>query len=139
MGLYLNPPNGGFAQALRSEIYVDKSGLISYANSVILTEQKYICVSRPRKFGKTMTAALLNAYYNRGCNSENMFENLEIAGSPSYREYLNKYDVIYLNIQDFLSQSGSVKKMIKDINEGISDDIVGVRRYIVPAQEEPSR
>jgi len=134
MGLYLNPPNGNFAQALRSKIYVDKSGLISYTNSVFMTEQKYICVSRPRRFGKTMSAVLLNAYYSRGCDSESMFENLKVFDNPSYKEYLNKYDVIYLNMQDFISQSKSVKKMINDINKGISNDIVGVypelKRYV---------
>lgn len=63
MGIYLNPGNIDFQQALNSKIYVDKSMLIEYANSVIYTEQKFICVSRPRRFGKSMAANMLTAYY----------------------------------------------------------------------------
>lgn len=63
MGIYLNPGNIDFQQALNSKIYVDKSMLIEYENSVIYTEQKFICVSRPRRFGKSMAANMLTAYY----------------------------------------------------------------------------
>ena len=64
MGIYLNPNNDRFRQALNSEIYVDKSGLISVTNKKISTEQKYICVSRPRRFGKSMNLGMLAAYYD---------------------------------------------------------------------------
>ena len=73
-----------------------------------------------------MAASMLSAYYDRFCNSETMFENLKISKDPSFKEHLNKYDVIYLNMQKFLSQAKSVSKMIDDINLGIADDIVGV-------------
>ena len=69
MGIYLNPSNDLFAEAIRSKIYIDKTGLLSYVNSVLQTTQKYICVSRPRRFGKTMAANMLTAYYSRGCDS----------------------------------------------------------------------
>jgi len=126
LGLYLNPSNEDFAKCLRSQIYVDKSELISYTNQVFLTQQCYICVSRPRRFGKTTAAAMLNAYYNRECNSRVMFENLKISKNPAYEQHLNKYDVIYLNIQDFMSQSGSVNKMISKIYQKIANDILNV-------------
>lgn len=54
MGIYLNPGSGKFEEALNSEIYVDKSGLIAYTNKVFGTKQKYVCVSRPRRFGKSI-------------------------------------------------------------------------------------
>ena len=76
MGIYLNPNNDRFRQALNSEIYVDKSGLISVTNKKISTEQKYICVSRPRRFGKSMNLGMLAAYYSRGCESSGLFEKL---------------------------------------------------------------
>ena len=67
MGIYLNPGNEGFQSALRSQIYVDKTGMLAYTNSVLDTEQRYICVSRPRRFGKSITAEMLAAYYDRSC------------------------------------------------------------------------
>ena len=76
MGLYLNPNNDLFVEAVSSEIYVDKTGLIRYTNRVLRTQQKYICVSRPRRYGKAMTAQMLSAYYSRGTDSERIFERL---------------------------------------------------------------
>ena len=72
MGIYLNPDNMDFQMALNSEIYVDKSELIKQTNAQIYTEQRFICVSRPRRFGKSMTANMLAAYYSRGCDSKEM-------------------------------------------------------------------
>jgi hypothetical protein len=63
-------------------------------NRRIRTEQKFICVNRPRRFGKSMTVDMLTAYYS--CDEETLllFENLKIASADSYREHLNQYDVI---------------------------------------------
>ena len=84
MGIYLNPGNQAFAEALNSEIYVDKSGLIEYTNKVLGTKQKYVCVSRPRRFGKSMAADMLNAYYDRSCDSSEMFGiSRVISSSPN--------------------------------------------------------
>ncbi len=79
MGIYLNPGNRGFQTALKSQIYVDMTGLIVYTNKMLGTNRKYICVSRPRRFGKTMAASMLSAYYSEGCDSRQLFEGLEIA------------------------------------------------------------
>ena len=66
MGIYLNPDSSKFEEAVNSDIYVDKTGLLAYTNSVLHTMQKYICVSRPRRFGKSTAANMLTAYYSRG-------------------------------------------------------------------------
>ncbi len=102
MGIYLNPGNKGFWESVCSEIYVDKTGLIGCTNKCLNTEQKFICVSRPRRFGKSMALKMLSAYYSRGCDSRELFKGLEVEGNPKFREHLNKYDVIYLNMQQFL-------------------------------------
>lgn len=102
MGIYLNPGNEGFEEAIRSEIYVDKTGLIVYTNKYLNTEQKFICVSRPRRFGKSMALRMLAAYYSRGCDSGELFGGLEIESDPAFRDHLNQYDVIFLNMQQFL-------------------------------------
>jgi hypothetical protein len=102
MGTYLNPSNELFQESLNSEIYVDKSGLIASTNSVISTRSKYICVSRPRRFGKSMTADMLTAYYSSGCDSRQLFHGLKIENDPKFETHLNQYNVIYLNIARFL-------------------------------------
>lgn len=105
MGIYLNPGNKGFLKAIRSEIYVDKTGLIAHTNKCLNTEQQYICVSRPRRFGKSMTLKMLAAYYSKDCDSKELFDGLEIKKHKSFEEHLNKYDVIFLNMQQFLIES----------------------------------
>ncbi len=102
MGIYLNPRNDGFKESIRSEIYVDKTGLIACTNRYLDTEQKYICVSRPRRFGKSMALKMLAAYYSLECDSRELFAGLQIADDPSFAVYLNRYDVIFLNMQQFL-------------------------------------
>lgn len=113
MGSYLNPTNEKFREALNSKIYVDKSELIEYTNSVIHTMQKCICVSRPRRFGKSMAANMLAAYYSRGCDSRELFAQLKISESESFEKYLNQYDVIALNMQEFLSRTHNVREMLE--------------------------
>ncbi len=110
MGIYLNPGNKSFQISLNSKIYVDKSNLIAYTNSVINTEQRFVCVSRPRRFGKSMAASMLAAYYGLGTDS-GQFEHLAIAKDESYREHLNQYNVIFLNVQQFLSRTHDISQM----------------------------
>lgn len=102
MGIYLNPGNDGFQEAIHSKIYVDKTGLIACTNELICTEQKYICVSRPRRFGKSMALKMLAAYYSRGCDSAELFKGRKIEREQTFHRHLNQYDVIYLNMQQFL-------------------------------------
>ncbi len=112
MGIYLNTGIKKFQQSLCSEIYVDKTGLIACTNKVLGTRQKYLCVSRPRRFGKSMAAEMLAAYYSYGCDSGKDFQSLEIAEHPSFEEQRNKYDTIFINMQEFLSRSKSVPDML---------------------------
>ena len=105
MGIYLNPGNDGFWEAVSSKIYVDKTGLIACTNELINTEQKYACVSRPRRFGKSMALKMLAAYYSCGCDSRELFAGRKIEKEKSFAKYLNKYDVILLNMQQFLIES----------------------------------
>lgn len=102
MGIYLNPGNKGFRESVSSEIYVDKTGLIALTNKAVNTEQKYICVSRPRRFGKSMALKMLAAYYSRGCDSADLFRGRVIERDECFQKHINRYDVIYVNMQQFL-------------------------------------
>ena len=112
MGIYLNPGNSGFQESLNSEIYVDKTELISYTNSVLHTRQKYICVSRPRRFGKSMALDMLASYYGRSVDSDIQFQGLAVSRIKSYRQHLNQYAVIKVNMQEFLSATHSIEEML---------------------------
>jgi len=102
MGIYLNPGNISFAKTIRSEIYVDKTGLIACTNEYLNTKNQYLCVSRPRRFGKSMTLEMLAAYYSCGCDSRELFAGFKIVQHKDFEKHLNQYDVIYLNMQQFL-------------------------------------
>ena len=115
MGIYLNPGNNKFKRAVNSYIYVDKTGLIKYTNSIVDTLQSCVCVSRPRRFGKSMAADMLTAYYSKGCDSRELFSSLEIAKDENFEEHLNKYDTIFLNMQEFLSRSSNVKELLERV------------------------
>ena len=123
MGSYLNPGSERFRTSLRSQIYVDKSLLIDKVNRLVRTEQKYICVSRPRRFGKSMAADMLLAYYSAGEDTSALFDDLKISKAESYREHLNKYDVIKINMQEFLSVTHDVDEMIKYLQKRIVTDL----------------
>ena len=123
MGIYLNPDSSRFLQAVNSKIYVDKSQLISFTNERINTEQKNICVSRPRRFGKSINLAMLAAYYSKGCDSKELFDGLDVVKDKKYYEHLNKYHVIYINMQEFLSDSENIDDMISLLKQSIIIDL----------------
>ena len=104
MGIYVNPGNRAFREAINSQIYIDKSELISYTNRVLSTNQKNLCVSRPRRFGKSMAADMLVAYYSKGCDSSKLFSGKKIEDDDSFGLHLNQHNVIRLDIQQFLFQ-----------------------------------
>ena len=122
MGIYLNPNNTDFRRAINSEIYVDKSMLIEQTNKKMFTEQQYICVSRPRRVGKSMAANMLVAYYSRGCDSRKLFSDLEISKDPTFEKHLNKYNVIHLDMNDY--DYLSVKDAIEEISSEIIEELI---------------
>ena len=124
MGIYLNPRSERFQTSLRSEIYVDKSMLIAQMNRRVRTEQKFICVSRPRRFGKSMAAEMLAAYYRSGEDTAPLFDGLKIAGEASYREHLNRYDVVKINMQEFLSSTHDMDEMLKKLRKYVLFDLL---------------
>ena len=122
MGMFLNPGADLFEDARASRIYVDKSAMIGYLNSVVNTLQKYVCVSRPRRFGKTMAANMVGAYYDRTVDGREAFSGMRIAADPSFEKERNRYDVIRLNMQAFLSATHEVGKLIAKIHHDVMFD-----------------
>ncbi|MBQ3515205.1 MAG: AAA family ATPase [Lachnospiraceae bacterium] len=123
MGIYLNPGNEGFKSAVRSQIYIDKTGLLEYTNSVLDTEQRYICVSRPRRFGKSIAAEMLVSYYDKSCNSKELFQGLKISENQDFEKHLNKYDVLHIDINHFQGQSISAMDTVENIQHFIIEEL----------------
>ena len=123
MGLYVNPGNEEFDRATKSKIYVDKTGMISFINQNLNTEHQNICVSRPRRFGKSIAANMLVAYYSRGCDSKELFEKFKIAGDAGFEEHLNKYNVIHLNMQQFLGRTKTIDEMLELLTRKVTREL----------------
>ena len=123
MGRFVNPDNSAFQVALNSEIYVDKTGLLSYTNKVLDTIQGYICNSRPRRFGKSITANMMTAYYSCGCDSIKLFEGTKISKSEQFLEHLNRYDVIHLDVQWCSMDAGSAEGTVAYIIEKVLEEL----------------
>ena len=131
MGTYINIGNAGFQSARNGE-YVDKSGLIAVVNKTLDTEFRLSCVSRCRRFGKSMAAKMLNAYYDQSCDSRSLFADLEIANDPSFEKHLNKYPVIFLDLSDFVTRfhdDDLVGRLDKDLKEDVHSVFQDVPLY----------
>ena len=124
MGTYLNPGNSGFARIISSGDYVDKTGLIRLLNRTIGTTKNLTCISRPRRFGKSYAAQMLCAYYDRSCDSRSLFAGLSIEDDPSYEEYLNQFDVIYLDMTGIKPYTEQYKTVIPFMIRTISEEIM---------------
>ncbi len=122
MGKYLNVGNAGF-ESVRKGLYVDKTGMISFINGTLGTKDKLTVVSRPRRFGKSFAAQMLCAYYDKSCDSHELFSGLEISKDVSFEKYLNKYDVVYLDITLFISMASNVRDVVKNIESAVVDEV----------------
>ena len=150
MGMYINVGNAGFRSARNGE-YVDKSGLIRIVNATLFTKRRFSCVTRSRRFGKSMAAEMLCAYYDKSCDSRELFADLEIASDPEFEKHLNKYPVIFLDISDFVTRfSGDVivEKMDAELRKDVSaaypdipveadDDLMNYLGRIVASTGQP--
>ena len=120
MGKFLDYGNSDFKSIMNSD-FVDKSGLISVLNCKIDGEKRFVCISRPRRFGKSVAAKMLYAYYDRSCDSRDIFSGLEISKSPDYETHLNKYPTIYLDWNFFAKSDSST--VVKDAQKIIIADL----------------
>ena len=122
MGIYINPGNENLKKALNSEIFVDKSLFISKISKFLNTEQRFICVSRPRRFGKTMIGNLMKAYFSKGCESREIFSKLKIANEPCFGENLNKFNVLSIDLGGFFSSSQDKKDILINLKNWLLKD-----------------
>lgn len=123
MGIYLNPDNRTFKEITSSTYYVDKTGMISVMNTLVDSPGKYVCISRPRRFGKTFAGNMLAAYYSKGCQSEELFRRFKIAEDASFLEKLNRYNVIKIDMNSEYQNARVKENMIERLEEKIKREL----------------
>ncbi|MBQ9504454.1 MAG: AAA family ATPase [Lachnospiraceae bacterium] len=123
MGIYLNPRNENFTGTLKAPLYVDKTMMIEVINHFIDIENKYVCVSRPRRFGKTIAGNMLSAYYSRGCDSRELFKGLKISETEGFESKLNKYNVIKIDVNSEYQNTMRKEMMIRRLTEKIREEM----------------
>lgn len=136
MGMFVNPDNSAFQAALNAQIYVDKSSLLVYTNRVLASTDAFICNSRPRRFGKSITANMLAAYYSKGCDSSKMFEKLKISQSDGFKKHLNKYDVIQLDIQWCINAAGGADQVVSYITEKTISELQSIYPEVLTTKNQ---
>ena len=131
MGIYFNPINRSFPKDRNYEIYVDKTGLLSFLNKAIDTSKNCIAVSHARRFGKSHAAGMIDAYYSLGSDSSKLFENTKIASDSDYEKYRNKYNVIHLDISSFWDdyKDNLIEKIVEYIYDDIKEELGDILDY----------
>lgn len=126
MGRYINKGNDGFASVCNSK-FVDKTMLIEEVNLVMDTENRFPCVTRARRFGKSVAVKMLNAYYDQSCDSKSLFNGLSISRCDDFLEHLNCHRVIYLDMTDFLTKyGGNDELLVRHINHDICEELLSL-------------
>lgn len=144
MGIYLNPGKDLFSESLNSKIYVDKSMLIEFTSKVMDTKQKELCISRPRRFGKSMAGQMLAAYYSKDCDSRELFSGLKISKSETFEKHLNKHNVIHVDVQKFISRTDGIdntleflqKRVLRELSKAYPDSVETTETSLITALED---
>ena len=124
MSLYLNQNNDLFLDSINADIYVDKTMLIGNCNRLIRKPNKFMCITRPRRFGKTMALSMLNAYYSNGCDSKSIFDKLNIASDSSYLKHLNKHNVIWIDMSNLYTDIKDKNMFVEKLKFNILRDLM---------------
>ena len=137
MGIYLNPGNSGFAGIL-NDLYIDKTGLIALINNSVETPGRLTCISRPRRFGKSFAAQMLCAYYDRTCDSSDLFRDKIISRDQSYQQHLNQYNVIYVDMTYVKTFTDSYKTLASYLSGKITEELMASCPELAVSNELPA-
>ena len=125
MGLYLNPNANAFEDDKNTRIYIDKSLVIDELNKLVSTKEDFVCISRPRRFGKSMVGNLISAYYSKGCDTREIFSQMKIGQVPEFDKYLNKFNVIKLDLNELYqnaNKKGEEAQLISQIDRRVAEE-----------------
>ncbi len=122
MGIYLNPNAEAFKRSLRTPLYVDKSMMLTELNKLLDTDNNYVCMSRARRFGKSMAGNMISAYYSKGCDTKDIFSKMKIGSVADYEDNLNKFNVIKLDMNGWYNNTPDKKLLFDDLNETLREE-----------------
>ncbi len=133
MGRFLNSRNSyeKYCGIVSDPYFVDKSELLRDLIAALGKPNRYFCITRPRRFGKSVMANMVDAFFGRAAKSDRLFDGLRIARdnngkeNPDYRKHLNQHNVIYIDFSetDFPRQSMEYMQYIERIQDGINQDL----------------
>ncbi len=143
VGTFLNPDNTMFQMMLNSIFYVDRTAIATFMNNRICKDGRFVAVSRPRRFGKSVDADMLVAYYSKGCDSRSQFVGLSVAQDPSFERHLNAHDVIKVNVQNLVRPAGGIggiesylsRSLVKELRGAWPDAVAAGTDYLPDALE----
>lgn len=135
MGIYINKGNENFRRARNSE-YIDKTGMIAVINSTLDTERSFTCVTRCRRFGKSMAADMLCAYYDKSCDSHELFNGLQITSDESYETHLNKYPVLKLDITNFTTKYKEDPQIISLLQKDVIEELLSAYPTVTSGERD---
>ncbi|MBR6659245.1 MAG: AAA family ATPase, partial [Paludibacteraceae bacterium] len=141
MGLYLNPNADAFMEDKGTRIYVDKSLLIRELNSIVSTKEDFVCLSRPRRFGKSMAGNMISAYYSKGCDTRDVFSQMKLGQEPGFDKYLNKFNVIKLDLNGWYQNTkkkNTHASLIEQIDKIVAEEFKEQFQNIVFGEDENS-
>lgn len=126
MGKYLNSrvPFESYREIAGTRFFVDKSLLLEdILNTVEVDGQKYLCITGPRRFGKSVMANMVALFFERAVDSGTLFERLAIARSENYKTHLNKHNVVYIDFSETPRDRANYRQYIARIQDGINHDL----------------
>ena len=125
MGMFLNSiePYDKYKTITKGLYFVDKTELLEELIPALEQEQRFFCITRPRRFGKTVMANMIASFFEKSEGGSDIFDRLKISEYPKYKEHLNKHDVVYIDFSEMPKECDSYKKYISRIEEGIYYDL----------------
>ncbi len=138
MGYYLNStsPAAAYKKTVDTTYFVDKSGLIGELISVMGTDDGNICLTRPRRFGKTSAANMIAAFFGKGCDTSDIFDHLTISKNPNYHKYLNQSNLIYINFSKMPENCRSYEQYINRITKRMKTELLTAYQDILSTEED---
>ncbi|MCD8148707.1 MAG: AAA family ATPase [Clostridiales bacterium] len=125
MGYYLNSNKvySLYGSEADSPYFVDKTLLLEELIPLVESGNKHICITRPRRFGKSVMAMMVAAFFSKGFDSSSIFNSLKISGTPKYRKHLNQHNVIYINYSKAANLSKSYDEFIARVEMSLIRDL----------------
>lgn len=126
MGVYLNNTSSyeAYRKVKNSPYFVDKTHILTKIIPRIETSENCLCITRPRRFGKSVIANMMAAFFSKGCNAEELFNGSQISLCDNYKSQMNQYNVISLSLNRIPNNCTSYRQYIERIESRLKRDLI---------------